>query len=272
MKDTDLAWMVPPQGPTVEAAYDLDPEDEWVVAAQHAVDKVNKARLERVSREYISAAKLLTPPKAPTFDWEDLESVASCWAPPTVAERCGHPLHSMAAFEAAYKLQGEVGKGGFASVHTCTRRRTGAVYAVKRMHASERIDAKELRAEAELMQRLDHPHVIHTIDAYYGAVDAAGRPEVWLIEEYASGGELFGWCRKRMVSSPPRARSHPPAARALAPTQPRDPPGRTPRDPPPDHGTPLLRAMVTWRLTRRPRPPRSARCATWKSAALPSSC
>ena len=55
---------------------------------------------------------------------------------------------------------------------------------------------KELRAEAELMQRLDHPHVIRTIDAYYVEL-AGGRPEVWLIEEYAHGGQLFSWCRRR---------------------------------------------------------------------------
>lgn len=162
---------------------------------------MNHARFSRTSKEYVSAAKLLMPASSDQhIACKALLGIASSWSPPGLGERKGFPLHSMGAFDAAYKMQGEVATGGFSAVHTCVRRKTGAVYAVKRMHASDRgLDEKELRAEAELMQRLDHPHVIHTIDAYYGNVDAAGRPEVWLIEEFATGGELFHWCRKRCV-------------------------------------------------------------------------
>lgn len=199
MKDTDLAWMVPPVHPDDEVASRLDPGDEWVAAAGEAVDRINRQRKYSTgsSGTFVSLETMMTPSKVAVV-WEGFGGVTSSWAPPLPTERKGHPLHSMAAFEAAYKLQGEVATGGFSNVHTCVRRRTGAVYAVKRMRASERgVEEKDIRAEAELMQRLDHPFVIHTIDAYYGA-NSSARPEVWLIEEYASGGELFRWCRRRL--------------------------------------------------------------------------
>ena len=198
LKDDDLAWMKPPPAAAdaydAQIASDLDPKNAWVIAAHHAVERVN---IRRASEAAAPVAAILAPSNERSVDWDDLSRTSSTWDPPQLKERGGHPLHSMAAFEAAYKMsEDQIASGGFSSVHTVVRKKTGARYAVKLMKTCEHFDERELRAEAELMQRLDHPHVIHTIDSYFVSTEKAG-PEVWLIEELATGGELFAWCRRR---------------------------------------------------------------------------
>lgn len=69
---------------------------------------------------------------------------------------------------------------------------------MKKMKTGSSVSDADLKAEASLMKRLDHPHVVRTFDAYWwSASTESGQSEVWIVEEYASGGELFKWCRAR---------------------------------------------------------------------------
>ena len=47
------------------------------------------------------------------------------------------------------------------------------------------------------MRRLDHPHIVVLLDFYWMGPQEKGatRNEVWLVEEYAEGGDLFHWAR-----------------------------------------------------------------------------
>ena len=129
-------------------------------------------------------------------DWEELTDNSRSWAPCGAIERHGHPAHSMAAFKAVYELKGKIAAGGCAKVHVAVRRRSGRTVAVKMVRPSGNMTARDIRAEADVMRHLDHPHVIRTLDAFWTATAGAWE-EVWLVQEYAGGGELFEWCRRR---------------------------------------------------------------------------
>ena len=105
LKDDDLAWMKPPPAAAdaydAQIASDLDPKNAWVIAAHHAVERVN---IRRASEAAAPVAAILAPSNERSVDWDDLSRTSSTWDPPQLKERGGHPLHSMAAFEAAYKM------------------------------------------------------------------------------------------------------------------------------------------------------------------------
>lgn len=131
------------------------------------------------------------PPRVPPPDITFVHLVAP--------RRRGHKAHSFEAFEACYEFVAveALAAGSFASVHLARRRRSGDLVAVKKMCTASDVSDADLKAEASLMRRLDHPHVIRTFDAYWVTRTGNTQSEVWIIEEYASGGELFQWCRAR---------------------------------------------------------------------------
>lgn len=104
----------------------------WTTAALAAVERVNHERRRASNSDtnlpYISAATMLRhaptglipctstlsfvshlayrlaicrPAALSTVEWEELQGIAASWSPPPITERQGHPLHSMATFQAA---------------------------------------------------------------------------------------------------------------------------------------------------------------------------
>ena len=142
----------------------------------------------------VQVVDMLKPAPQNADDWTELKGNSSSWAPPNLSERQSLPAHSMAAFDVVYELRELVGEGGFGSVHMGVRKKTGALVAIKIIKTGNGCKERDLEDEATLMRQLNHPHVIKTIDAYW---TVSPRDELRLVEEYASGGELFSWCRKR---------------------------------------------------------------------------
>lgn len=89
-----------------------------------------------------------------------------------------------------YALHEEIGRGAFSVVHRCTNRVTGEDFAVKLMdlrplQLRENFDQARLRREVEIMQRLEHPHIIRLEGVFEDASTLV------LVLEYARGTELF---------------------------------------------------------------------------------
>jgi len=89
-----------------------------------------------------------------------------------------------------YALHEEIGRGAFSVVHRCTNRVTGEDFAVKLidlrpLQLRENFDQTRLRREVEIMQRLEHPHIIKLEGVYENSTT------LMLVLEYARGTELF---------------------------------------------------------------------------------
>jgi serine/threonine protein kinase len=86
-----------------------------------------------------------------------------------------------------YNLGSVIGKGTFSEVAQATDKETGKVVALKTIDKSA-ISKKELgyvSREIEILQRLDHPHVIKLYNVFQTF------NHIYMILEYAQGGELF---------------------------------------------------------------------------------
>jgi serine/threonine protein kinase len=167
------------------------------MAAKKAIHEVDRERCPRSGKSYVGVIDMLSPKVdvSPNEDctFADLRSSSRAWAPPKPMERQGHPAHSLLAFDTVYEMQHSIGKGGFGSVYTAKRRRSGEIVAVKIIKAKGTYTEKDLREEADLVRKLDHPNIVRTVDAYW----TTARDELRLVVEYAIGGELFAWCRAR---------------------------------------------------------------------------
>ena len=88
LKDDDLAWMKPPPAAAdaydAQIASDLDPKNAWVIAAHHAVERVNT---RRASEAAAPVAAILAPSNERSVDWDDLSRTSSTWDPPQLKER-----------------------------------------------------------------------------------------------------------------------------------------------------------------------------------------
>jgi len=92
-----------------------------------------------------------------------------------------------ARIEDKYDLGKVIGRGAFSEVKEGTRKQNGKKYAVKCI-SKKLIDKKELallEREIDIMKKLQHPNIIQLMEV----VDT--QDTLYLILEYASGGELF---------------------------------------------------------------------------------
>ncbi|EWM21146.1 protein serine threonine kinase [Nannochloropsis gaditana] len=110
--------------------------------------------------------------------------------PPSLPAEPTVPSRDMEAFNRLYALHEEIGRGAFSVVHRCTNRITGEDFAVKLMdlrplQLRENFDQARLRREVEIMQRLEHPHIIRLEGVFEDASTLV------LVLEYARGTELF---------------------------------------------------------------------------------
>lgn len=91
-----------------------------------------------------------------------------------------------------YKIEEEVGRGGFGAVYRA-RRADGTIVAVKVMLA--RVDADDeaiakFKREAAITAKLDHPKIVRVLDS--GASDAA----FYFVMEFCDGGSVWDLMRK----------------------------------------------------------------------------
>jgi eukaryotic-like serine/threonine-protein kinase len=93
-----------------------------------------------------------------------------------------------------YELLREIGRGGMGTVYLAERVDGDfrQQVALKTLHVETRSDAlpaDRLRAERQILARLQHPHIARLLD---GGTDAAGRP--FLVMEYVPGERIDHWC------------------------------------------------------------------------------
>ncbi|HET8631588.1 MAG TPA: serine/threonine-protein kinase, partial [Thermomicrobiales bacterium] len=109
------------------------------------------------------------------------------------------------ALDGRYRLERELGRGGFARVYLATDLRLGRAVAVKALDAQlaaqapERDFAVRFDREAHAVAALHHPHILPVYD--YGAAGGA----LYLVMPYVAGGSLADLLRREGPLSPARA-------------------------------------------------------------------
>ncbi|KAJ3104865.1 SIK kinase 3, partial [Phlyctochytrium bullatum] len=88
-----------------------------------------------------------------------------------------------------YDLEKAVGEGNFAKVRLATHCLTGEKVAVKIIDKDklDKVTARKLFREVRIMKLLNHPHIVRL----YEVIDTP--KELYLIMEYAAGGEVFDY-------------------------------------------------------------------------------
>jgi len=122
------------------------------------------------------------------------------------AEESGGTTAHKHHIEVDYNIFEELGKGACGTVYRCQHIATGAVYAVKAIDTSKfamtpGLSVNELREEAEMMQRLDHPGIVK--------IKATYETDHWffIVMEHIRGGDLFDRILERERYSEENARS-----------------------------------------------------------------
>lgn len=95
------------------------------------------------------------------------------------------------AFRQQYTIQGQLGKGHFATVYLATEKNTGMRYAVKKFEKrggpGERSKVEGLQQEIAVLMGVSHPNMLCLKDTFD---ESDG---VYLVLELAAEGELFNW-------------------------------------------------------------------------------
>lgn len=94
-------------------------------------------------------------------------------------------------FHQQYSIQGQLGKGHFATVYLCTEKSSGMRFAVKKFEKragpSERSKVDGLQQEIAVLMGVSHPNMLCLKDTF------DERDGVYLVLELAPEGELFNW-------------------------------------------------------------------------------
>jgi serine/threonine-protein kinase len=114
------------------------------------------------------------------------QSVVARTEPTAAGDGAGPPVPGVRPVLHAYEILGELGRGGMGVVYKARQVTLDRLVAVKIMNAA--CESEEVRtrflAEAPLVARLQHPHVVQVFD--FGDLD--GRP--YLVMELVGGGSL----------------------------------------------------------------------------------
>ncbi|WPH01565.1 lanosterol 14-alpha-demethylase [Acrodontium crateriforme] len=98
-------------------------------------------------------------------------------------------------FRQEFTIQGQLGKGHFATVYLATEKSTGTRYAVKRFEKrsgpGEKSKTDGLQQEIAVLMAVSHPNVL-CLKATFDETDG-----VYLVLELAPEGELFNWIVKK---------------------------------------------------------------------------
>lgn len=196
LQDDDLAWMKKCGGSD-------DHSDDKVLEAATTVIKTLKNRHRKVSRPIVlqdleaAAEKIGCDPSL--IDQPDDTHCAedNRWLRFSMLQssQAGSPFleSSMASFNAAFTLGGELGSGAFSQVFQGTRKKGGQRVAVKmlRTDKDDGMSVAQIKAEMDVMRELNHAHVLRVQGAFW----APDNSEVMLVAQLATGGELFSWIR-----------------------------------------------------------------------------
>ncbi|KAK4499970.1 hypothetical protein PRZ48_008156 [Zasmidium cellare] len=108
------------------------------------------------------------------------------------------------AFKKQYSIQGQLGKGHFATVYLALEKSTGVRYAVKKFEKrsgpGERSKVEGLQQEIAVLMGVSHPNVLCLKDTF-DETDG-----VYLVLELAPEGELFNWIVMKQKLSEAEAR------------------------------------------------------------------
>lgn len=108
------------------------------------------------------------------------------------------------AFKKQYSIQGQLGKGHFATVYLALEKSTGVRYAVKKFEKrsgpGERSKVEGLQQEIAVLMGVSHPNVLCLKDTFD---ESDG---VYLVLELAPEGELFNWIVMKQKLTEPEAR------------------------------------------------------------------
>jgi serine/threonine-protein kinase CHEK2 len=111
---------------------------------------------------------------------------------------------SASEFHQQYTLQGQLGKGHFATVYLATERSTGTPFAVKKFEKrsgpGERSKIDGLQQEIAVLKGVSHPNMLCLKDTF------DEDDGVYLILELAPEGELFNWIVMKQKLSEPETR------------------------------------------------------------------
>lgn len=96
-----------------------------------------------------------------------------------------------------YELREELGRGGSAVVYKAldaSRQGYVAIKVIAATHALDETFRARFRQEAEVIARLEHPHVLKVLESGEGAFDdpASSDELAYLVTEYMAGGSLSG--------------------------------------------------------------------------------
>lgn len=92
-----------------------------------------------------------------------------------------------------YDVLETVGKGGYGEVKKVVHKITGETRAMKIIKKESCDDSylKSLTNEINILRMLDHPHIIKLYEIYQDSTN------IYLIQEYMSGGEVFQVLQKK---------------------------------------------------------------------------
>jgi serine/threonine protein kinase len=185
-----------------QTALDVAPENrERFLAEACAGDEVLHREVGRLIEGYEAADEFLEQPAV------DLRQIAANELPTLRLEDMhgsAHALESGAAV-GAYRVIGELGRGGMGAVYLAERadddfRKLVAVKVVKRGMDTEFV-LRRFRHERRALAALDHPNIARLLDA--GATHD-GLP--YIIMEYVEGQDIDRYCDERKLSIDARLR------------------------------------------------------------------
>jgi len=84
-----------------------------------------------------------------------------------------------------------IGEGAFGHVYKATEKDTGIIRAVKMIPKENIIDEEQFFNEVNSLKTLDHPNVVKLLETY------KAEKEIFLVQEYCCGGELFDYIYNR---------------------------------------------------------------------------
>ena len=98
-----------------------------------------------------------------------------------------------------YEVRQEIGEGTtsrvFLAIRRSHRRKFACKVVDKRLLAQDKVQIahllKQLRKEVDILQRLDHPNIVHLQDM----VETSAK--IYCFMEYVEGGELYAHCGVR---------------------------------------------------------------------------
>jgi serine/threonine protein kinase/tetratricopeptide (TPR) repeat protein len=188
--------------------------DEWVRVKALVADALELPQAEReeyiasrcgadssLQREALSlvdsasrAADLYETPSVRRSDLLALIGEGDDPRDPVVGERIG-----------AYRVVGEIGRGGMGTAYLATRaddayEKRVAIKLIKRGMDSDAI-LQRFRRERQILANLEHPNIVALLD---GGTTQDGRP--YFVMEYVDGLPIDGYCRNHDLAVPERLR------------------------------------------------------------------